>query len=488
MKVRSIDVVGRVFVPRRAMALALSMGIATTAFAQVYDTPPPPSAPRPLQIAPPQEQTLPNGLRVVVAERRGLPLVSAALLILSGNEVDPPQRGGLASMTAGLLTQGTRRHSAPQIAATAEALGGTLESAAGWDRSTISMTVTTPKLDAALALIGEVVTEPTFRQSELDRLRAQTIDELKVAYAKPGTLASLVAARMLFGDGTYGNPPGGTPASLARLGRDDVRRLYRGYYRPDNAVLVLAGDIDLPAAMAVARRRFGGWKGSVEPRPVAAVPTGDESAQTITVVDMGATGQAGVVLALPLAAGGSTEQTIGDVTNAVLGGGYGSRLNQEIRVRRGLSYGAGSRVDERRQGGFVRASVQTKNESAAEVVALVRAEFDRIARSEVDADELAARKATLIGNFSRSVETTAGLAAQVAAMVAHGRSPSQLPSRIEQLDAVGADQVQSYAQSHYTASRRRIAVAGDASRFEGALKATAPDLVSIRQEQLDLDR
>lgn len=485
MNARSIDRATRA---GRTAAFVLSLAWTATVSAQVYDAPPPPSAPRPLQIAPPTERTLPNGLRVIVAERRGLPLVSARLLVLSGSEVDPAGHAGLASMTAGLLTRGTRRHSAPQVAAAAEALGGTLASVAGWDRSTVSMTVTTPMLDAALALIAEVVTEPVFEQTELDRLRSQTTDELKVTYAKPGMLASLVAARMVFGSSAYGTPADGTPTSLARLTSTDVKDLYRNHYRPDNAVLVLAGDIDLAGAVAAAQRRFSAWRAPSGPLPAPAAPTGDERPQAVTVVDMGATGQAGVVLALPLPASDSAEATIGEVTNAVLGGGYGSRLNQEIRVRRGLSYGAGSRVDERRRGGLVRAVVQTKNESAAEVVALVQSAFDRISADRVDADELAARKATLIGTFSRSVETTDGLATQVAAMVARGRSPSELPRRIEQLAAVGDAQVQQYARSHYTASQRRVVVAGDAGLFEAALKAMAPDLVSVRQDQLDLDR
>ncbi len=472
----------------RGIVFSSMLLVADAACAEVRETPPPPSAFRPLQIATPREQTLPNGLRVIVAERRGLPLVTAQLLVLSGNEVDPANRGGLATMTAGLLTKGTRRRSATQIASAAEALGGTLDSTAGWERSTVAMTVTTPKLDAALALIGEIMTEPVFKQQELDRLRSQAIDELKVAYSKPGTLASLVAARMLFGSGAYGNPPGGTPASLARLTRADVLALYRSHYRPDNAVLVLAGDVDLSLAVSMAERHFGRWHVAGEPLLTTPSEAGTASDTPLTVIDMGSSGQAAVVLALPLPAGNGTDQAVSEVTNAIVGGGYSSRLNQEIRIKRGLSYGAGSRVDERREGGLIRATVQTKNESATEVVALVQAEFDRIADTAVTADELAARKATLIGTFSRSVETTEGLAQQVAAMVALGLSPAELPRRLGQLSAVSDAQVLQYARSHFAASNRRIAVAGNAGQFESTLKAAVPALVSVKQAQLNLDR
>ena len=134
------------------------------------------------------------------------------------------------------------------------------------------MTITTPKLDEALGLIAEVVTEPVFKVEELERQRTLAIDTLKVAYANPGTLASLVATRMLFGAGAYGNPSGGTPASLARIDRDDLLALYRARYRPDNAVLILVGDVDLARATTLASRRFGRWS---RPNGAVAGPTGD---------------------------------------------------------------------------------------------------------------------------------------------------------------------------------------------------------------------
>ena len=133
----------------------------------------------------------------------------------------------------------------------------------------------------------------------------------------------------------------------------------------------------------------------------------------------------------------------------MLGGGYSSRLNQEIRIKRGLSYGAGSSFDARLGAGQLRVSVQTKNESAAEVVSLVQAQIDDLAAQPVPAAELAARQATLIGGFSRSVETTAGLAGRLGALVANGRPVAELKTRIAVLSAVDATAVQSYAKAHF---------------------------------------
>ncbi len=456
--------------------------------AQSYDAPPPPAAARPLAIAAPSEQALPNGLRVVVARREGVPLVTATLVVLSGSELDPPQLSGLASLTAELLTQGTRRHTAPQLAAAAEALGGSLESGSGWSQSLVSITVTTPKLGAALGLVAEVTREPTFAQEEIDRLRTQTLDGLKVAYSNPGTLAGLAAVRMAYGSGAWGHPASGTPASLPRLRRDDLVALHRATYRPDRAVLILTGDIAPAAALGLARAHFGSWKSPTEPAPTPPPAPTLADGPAVAVIDMATAGQAGVALALPLPARRGTDRATGAVLNTVLGNGYSSRLNLEIRIKRGLSYGAGSQIEARRENGLFSASVQTKNESAAEVVQLLNGEIDRIMQTPVPADELAARKATLIGGFSRSVETTAGLASAIRGLVVTGRSPAELKTQIATLEAVSAEDVQRYAAANLGPAGRRIAVAGVAARFAPALAAQAPGLVTVPQAELDLER
>jgi zinc protease len=474
-------------VARGAVVLATAFAGAAT-LAQPYPTPPPPAPPRPLAITAPSEAKLGNGLRVIVARRDGVPLVSAELVALAGAEVDPPRLSGLSSLAADLMTQGTKRHSAPELAAAAEALGGSLDSGAGWNHSTIAITVTTPKLDAALALVAEVAREPVFAADEIERVRTQTLDSLKVAYASPGTLASLVAERLAYGAGAYGHPASGTPESLPRITRDDLIAIHQRTFRPDNAVLILTGDIDAESGLALARRHFGSWPVPAEPAPTPPRAIGATAGPTVAVVDMADSGQAGVVVALALPDRTGSERAVGAVLNSVLGGGYSSRLSQEIRVKRGLSYGAGSTIDARREAGFLRITAQTKNESAAEVVKLAQDEVDRIMKEPVGADELAARKATLIGGFSRSVETTAGLAAVVRSLVVSNRSPAELKTLIEQLDAVSADDVRRYAAVHLGAGQRRIAVAGEASVFGAALKAELPDVVSVGRDKLDLER
>ena len=430
-----------------------------------------------------------NGLRVIVARRDGVPLVSAELVALTGAEADPPRLAGLASLSASLMTQGTRRHSAPQLAAAAETLGGSLDSAAGWNHALVSITVTTPKLDAALALVAEVAREPVFANDEIERVRTQALDGLKVAYAEPSTLASIVAQRLAYGPGAYGHPASGTPDSLPRIVSRRSRR------RAPAGVPARQRGAD-PCRRHRRRGRPGAWRDATSaagPRRQRRssrrrAPWPIRRARPAAIVDMTHSGQTGVVLALALPDRSDEERTVGAVLNAVLGGGYSSRLNQEIRIKRGLSYGVSSGIEARREAALLRVSVQTKNESAAEVVGLMQAEIDRLMTQPVGAEELAARKTTLIGDFSRSVETTAGLAGAIRSLVVANRPAAELKTRIERIEAVGPAEVQRYAAAQLGMSRRRIAVAGEAAGSPKALLATLPGAVIVREDALDVDR
>ena len=406
---------------------------------------PEPGPARKVDIPVAQEQTLPNGLRVVVVTRSVTPLVSVALYLRTGAEVDPPKLAGLASLTAGLLDKGTSTRTAPQIAEAADTLGGSLGNSASFDHAQVSITVTTPKLGAAMELLADVVRHPTFAQAEIDRERKQALDALRVALSQPGSVARFVGARAAYGDGAYGHSAGGTPASLPRIQRADIVKLHDTYYRPDNAVLVFAGDVGLDRAAQIAMSVFGDWKAPATPLPQPVPEQGKSTVAKTVVVDLPGTGQAAVLAVHRGIARGDDGYYAGLVTNAVLGGSYSARLNEEIRIKRGLSYGAGSTLDTRRHGGAFGASAQTKNESAPEVVGLVLGELERLAATPPADDELAARKATLAGNFGFTLETTGGLLGEVAALAVYGLPLDELSHHLDHVQAVSAEQVEALA-------------------------------------------
>src|SRR5712692_8251707 len=250
------------------LLITLLLAVGTVASGQTPQaTPPPPTAPHSVSFPKPVEKTLPNGLRVVVVPRSQMPLVTAQLLIRSGGEVDPSELSGAADMTAALLTRGTTTKSATQIAEAIEALGGLLNSGAGWDSSSITTSVMSSRIGPAMEILADVLRNPTFKDEEIDRLRRQYLNGLRVSLGTPGSIARFVAARVVYRDAPYGHPLSGTPESLPRIKRENIVKVHDTFYRPDNAILVIGGDMSAENGFALAQKNFGDWQ-----KPVVELP------------------------------------------------------------------------------------------------------------------------------------------------------------------------------------------------------------------------
>ena len=461
------------------------LAIALSLLFQVETTPPPPAAPREPVLPKPVEKTLKNGLRVIVVQKRGVPIVESRLLIKTGSEADPPELAGLADMTASLLTKGTKTRSAEEIARGVDALGATLQSGAGWDASNISLNVMSANLPKAIGYLADVVRNPAFANDEIERLRAQGLDALQVAMHDPGELSRFVAARILFGATPYGHNAGGTITSLPRIKQIDIVSFHKRYYRPKNAILVFGGDVAPAKAFALAEQLFGGWSGAASALPPATrqfPPAG-----RAVVIDMPDAGQAAVVVTRPGIKRVDPNYSIAQVANSILGGGYSSRLNEEIRIKRGLSYGAGSAFDLRRDVGPFVASAQTKNESAAEVASLLIEEIAKMANEPVADVEMGPRKANLIGGFGRSLESSEGLVGRVSFLALVGLPLDELNRYISGMQAVTPSQVQQFASSHLGASDSDVVIVGDAKKFLEPLRQRFKNVEVIPLSELDLD-
>lgn len=454
------------------------------------ETPPAPAAPRTVALPKPVEQTLKNGLRVIVIERSDVPLISAQVLVENGGEVDPADLSGLANLTADLLTEGTTTRTAPQIAEQIEALGGTIESSARWDAATASVNVMSNKIAPAMTILADIVRRPAFKDEEIERQRTQLLDQLRVALGQPGAIANFVASRVVFGDTPYGHPLSGTPESLARIKRDDIVKLHAMYYRPDNAILVMGGDIKPAAAFKLAEQLFGDWQKPAAPLPAASKPTGKETrvktTPRIVVIDKPDAGQSAVLLVRSGLQRSDQDYYRGIVTNSILNG-FSGRLNQEIRIKRGLSYGARSSLDVRRDVGPFIASAQTKNESGAEVASLLMSELTRLSGEAITDAEFTPRKAVLIGNFGRSLETTGGLVTQIGALALYGLSLDEINKYINNVQGITASDVQKFAGSRLAANDASIVIVGNASAFMENLRKQFPNVEVIPVADLDLN-
>jgi zinc protease len=448
--------------------------------------PPAPGAPVTPVLPVPVERHLANGMRLVVIERHALPIVTAYLVAAGGSSTDPAGRAGLSELTASLLTKGTPTRSATDVVREVETLGGAIGGDAVRDGMFLSLTVKSDQLAPAMNVFADVAMHPTFKPDELERERAQALDGLKVAYSEPTQLASMVASRAVYGDGPYGKPADGTPVSIQAILPADVVAGYRAHWRPDAITLVMAGDISPDQAEQMAKTLFGGWARPATPPP-ALPPAGIPAAPHMVVVDMPRTPQASVVVARVAIARSDPRYYPMLVADAALGGGFSGRLNQEIRVKRGLAYGAGSSFQARRSPGPLAASTSTKNPTVPDVIDLIRGEMTRMGTDLVAPAELDARKATLVGSFGRQVETTDGLASFLAGLVLQDVAPAEIGRYSASVNSVTPEQVRSVSQALIDPAPASVIVVGDAAQFAAKLQAKGakPQIIPVAKLNLD---
>lgn len=450
---------------------------------------PEPGPARPVNVPAVQEKKLKNGLTVAVIEKKGVPIVSAQLLVRSGAAMEPVAKAGLANLTGSLLTKGTKTRTAEQIAEEMEFLGGSIDSGAGWNSSSVTMSVTSDKLDQAMPIMADVILNPAFDQKELDLLRSQSIDELKYNLTQPGFLATYVASRYTYGE----HPAGGTPASLEAISRAEIMDFYSRAFKPENAVFIITGDITLAAATKLAEQHFGGWsssgKGFGAGASAEVSAAGNPLIRRLLVVDLPSSGQASVNYVRPIAAVGRTAKDYytASVLNSLLGGGYSSRLNQEIRIKRGLSYGAGSSFGWRLAKTNFGTRTQTKNESAAEVAELVIAELKRLAESNAAETELNPRRLVLTGGFGRNLETTAGLTGALADLYTFGIPTTELNKYTANVTGVTPASVKDFAGKFLYGGD--MIIVGDYAKFKDDLAKRFPNtkVDVIKIDELNID-
>jgi len=462
--------------------------LTAVAAAQTQTTPPLPAKPRSVTFPKPVEQTLPNGLRVIIVELHDMPLVTASLVIKNGSEVDPLASAGVADLTANLLARGTTTRTATKIAEEIENLGGELEGAAQWDSTSVSVGVMSDKIAAAMTILADVVRHPTFKPDEIERQRQQHLDTLTLSLDEPSSIARFVGAKVLYGDGLYGHPLQGTLESLERITRADILKMHRLFYRSDNAILVIGGDINSETGFTLARRFFGDW-----PKPASRLPTTptvNKSDRTtsgrVLVIDKPNAGQAAVFVIHRGIDRKNPDYYRGIVTNSVLNG-YSGRLNQEIRIKRGLSYGAGSSLEGRRDVGPFVATAQTKNESGPEVAGLLEKEVVRLSALPPTESELTPRKAALIGEFSRNLETVNGLVSYVSSLAVYGMSLDEINHFIENVQLINSADVEKFASTRLDAKSSDIIIVGNSKVFLPELQKRYCNVEVIPFSQLDLN-
>lgn len=349
-------------------------------------------------------EKLSNGLVYLFSQQSELPLVTLELIIKAGALEDPPGKEGLANLMASLLLNGTKSRASTKIAEELDFMGAHLSASGGDDFATVSLTVLKKDLGPALDLLKDILQNPTFPVAEMQRKVSQFKAALASDEDEPMVVASRAFMKDLYGSFPYAHPVRGTPQGLSAITRSDLVEFHRKYYRPNNAVLSLVGDLTPEEARQWVTKTFGAWAATpIPPAKLPPIPPLTHRKEVVIDKDIS---QANIILGNLGITRNNPDFYALQVMNYILGGGgFASRLMDDIRVNRGLAYGVSSSFSPGLEPGPFTVTLETKNATAAEAINQVVAQLRGIKTKPVTADELKDAKSYLIGSFSRKMDS-----------------------------------------------------------------------------------
>jgi zinc protease len=419
---------------------------------------------------------LKNGLEVFLVEFHDLPLIDFNLMIKTGGAANPPDRAGLADLTANMLDEGTKNRSALEIADQIASLGATLSTGGTWDASNVSLSTLTKNLDPALAIFADVVQNPAFDPKEFGRVRDNLLTAIARRKDSPPTVATLALTRVLYGPKhPYGWPVSGADAAIKKLTPTDLRAFYDANYRPNNAALIVAGDTTEASLRNKLEAAFKPWRarhvGAHKlPTPAAAAAA---TATKIYLVDKADAPQSSIRVGLIGIERQSPDYFPVTVMNLIFGGGF-YRLDLNLREGKGWTYGARSSFDSRRTPGPFSAGGEFVAPHSADSVAEILKELNNIRDADVTDAELSRAKDQIIKSFPARFATRANVAAQLAELAVFGFPDSYVADYTRKIAAVTKDDVRRVARKYLDPNRLAIVVVGDRKSIEAPLAKLAP--------------
>jgi zinc protease len=427
-----------------------------------------------------QHRKLSNGLEVLIVEQHELPVVNMNLVVKSGAASDPADRAGLATLTADMLDEGTKTRSSLDISNQLSSIGARLNTNAGWDSSNVNLLTLTRHLDGALDIFSDVLLNPAFPDNDLKRLRGARLVGLRQQRDNANSIASNVYASLLYGaNHPYGRPPTGDEKSINASTAQDVQGFYQTYYRPNNAALIVAGDVTPDTIMPKLERALGSWKAGTIPATNLSAPTQALGKTAIYLVDRPGAAQSVIQIGQVGVARATPDYFPLLVLNSIHGGALVSRVNLNLREDKGYTYGARTGFDYRRGAGPFTASagVQTAvtKESVVEFVRELRGIRGDI---PVTQKELDYQKQAIIRGFPRGFETPQQIAGRLSTVVLYGLPDDYFNSYIQRVQAVSLADVQRVANKYLDPSHMAILVVGDRKTIEPGLRSLA-DIGSI---------
>lgn len=403
---------------------------------------------------------LENGMVLLLSERHTIPSVTINMLIKAGQVSEPPDKAGLAHITAGLLTDGTKKRSSSQIAEEIEFVGGGIGASGGDDSASVNLTILKKDLDLGLDILSDILINPVFPEDEIKRKVRETKASIEKEKENPSAVAGKEFAKTVFGDHPYGRPVEGLPETLDRIIRDDIVKFHAANYIPNNTIMAVVGDITEEEIVSKLNRYLKDWKKREVVNPEFP-PVKPLSLKIVKPINKKIT-QANIVLGHIGIERESPDYYAAYVMNYILGGGgFTSRLMDNIRDNKGLAYDVHSYFAPMKYSGYFNVGVQTKNESAKVAIEEVLKEMERIRKEPVTDKELEDAKAYLTGSFPLKLDTNKKIAGMLTAIEFFNLGldyPDRYPKMI---NALTKDDILTVARKYLNPDNYTMVVVGD---------------------------
>jgi zinc protease len=480
----------RLLKQRPQFLLAIILTLATLSSAVQAQQPldrtkiPPPGKTPELRVPAWTKTALANGATLIVSERPGLPLVSFSITFLGGgNQFEPADRRGLASMTSSMLTEGTTTRTGDQLSDALQLLGTNVNTNIGGEEGSMGFVSTTRNFEATLAILSDMMLNSTFPSEALERLRGRTLVALTQAKDQPTTIGRQVFSKVLYGDAhPYGQRA--TETSIKAITREDVAAFQKAYFQPGRAIITVVGDVRAAKVKSTVEKIFATWKKAGD-KPSFDYPKLPElRPATIYLVDKPGAAQSVVNIGLPGPPRNTPDYFALQVLNQILGGQFQSRLNANIREQKGYSYGVSSGFAYGKgPGAFAAGGSIVSAKTDAALIEFMRELKGIVGERPITDEELQTAKDSLVQALPQRFASVSAVGNSITTLIVQGLPDNYFQSYGKNVSAVTRDDLLRVAKQYIDLNHLAIVIVGDRASVEGPLKATGIAPITI----LDID-
>ena len=405
-------------------------------------------------------EVLANGITLLHAKKTGLPLVTVVIAVKAGSIAEPAEKSGLANLTADLLNEGTKTRSSKEISDAIEFVGGSLDASGGTDYVTVSLSVLKKDVGLGFDLLSDIILNPAFSDAEIQRRKTSIKNSIIQQKEEPGIIAAKAFAEAVFGKNPYGRPVEGTEVSLDRITREEIITFHQEHYLPNETIMTVVGDISKGELHALLDRYFMNWQRRECKELSLPEPAFGEKPQVVKIQKTLA--QANIILGHLGIKRDNPDYYAVSVMNYILGGGgFVSRLMDNIRDNKGLAYDVHSSFSASKYAGSFQAGLQTKNESANTAIGEIFKEIERIRTEPVSDRELNDAKSYLTGSFPLRIDSNKKIAGFLTAVEYYGLGLDYVDNYRKLIEAVSKDDVLRVAGKYLNTNSYVLVVVGD---------------------------